>query len=178
MKDELQGDGTSGLYRLSRCPIILNSDKLGWKCATASAAKSVESRLLAPFVDYSIDYLNGTLFFKQPVPSRDPDLNPVYIIAEYEVLNGGEAQMTGGARFRRRERQRRDRRQLPAGRRRGRRHADRRHGPALADRCRDRAARRSGAQCVGRSAAGRERRRLPHRGHSRQRTARHTRLRA
>ena len=32
----------------------------------------VESRPLALFVHYIIDYLNGTLFFKQPVPSRDP----------------------------------------------------------------------------------------------------------
>ena len=28
VKDELQGDGTSGLYRLSRRPIVLNSDKI------------------------------------------------------------------------------------------------------------------------------------------------------
>jgi hypothetical protein len=32
------------------------------------------------------------------VPSRNQDFNPVYIIAEYEVLNGGAAQMTAGGR--------------------------------------------------------------------------------
>jgi hypothetical protein len=32
------------------------------------------------------------------VPSRDPDLNPVYIIAEYEVRSGGEYLLTAGAR--------------------------------------------------------------------------------
>jgi hypothetical protein len=32
------------------------------------------------------------------VPSRNEDFNPVYIIAEYEVLNGGAAQMTAGGR--------------------------------------------------------------------------------
>ena len=32
------------------------------------------------------------------MPSRDQNFNPVYIIAEYEVLNGGEAQMTAGGR--------------------------------------------------------------------------------
>jgi uncharacterized repeat protein (TIGR01451 family) len=99
VKDELQGDGTSGLYRLSRRPIILNSDKIRLEVRDRFRSEVVvESRPLSPFVDYSIDYLNGTLFFKQPVPSRDQDFNPVFIIAEYEVLNGGEAQMTAGGR--------------------------------------------------------------------------------
>jgi uncharacterized repeat protein (TIGR01451 family) len=99
VKDELQGDGTSGLYRLSRRPIILNSDKIRLEVRDRFRSEVVvESRRLSPFVDYSLDYLNGTLFFKQPVPSRDQDFNPVYIIAEYEVLNGGEAQMTAGGR--------------------------------------------------------------------------------
>jgi uncharacterized repeat protein (TIGR01451 family) len=99
VKDELQGDGTSGLYRLSRHPIILNSDKIRLEVRDRFRSEVVvESRPLSPFVDYSIDYLNGTLFFKQPVPSRDANFNPVYIIAEYEVLNGGDAQMTAGGR--------------------------------------------------------------------------------
>jgi len=99
VKDELQGDGTSGLYRLSRRPIILNSDKIRLEVRDRFRSEVVvESRPLSPFVDYSLDYLNGTLFFKQPVPSRDQNFNPVYIVAEYEVLNGGEAQMTAGGR--------------------------------------------------------------------------------
>jgi uncharacterized repeat protein (TIGR01451 family) len=99
VKDELQGDGTSGLYRLSRRPIILNSDKIRLEVRDRFRSEVVvESRPLSPFVDYSIDYLNGTLFFKQPVPSRNQDFNPVFIVAEYEVLNGGEAQMTAGGR--------------------------------------------------------------------------------
>ncbi len=99
VKDELQGDGTSGLYRLSRRPIVLNSDKIRLEVRDRFRSEVVvESRPLSPFVDYSLDYLNGTLFFKQPVPSRDANFNPVYIVAEYEVLNGGEAQMTAGGR--------------------------------------------------------------------------------
>ena len=99
VKDELQGDGTSGLYRLSRRPIILNSDKIRLEVRDRFRSEVVvESRPLSPLVDYSLDYLNGTLFFKQPVPSRDANFNPVYIIAEYEVLDGGEAQMTAGGR--------------------------------------------------------------------------------
>jgi len=99
VRDELQGDGTSGLYRLSRRPIILNSDKIRLEVRDRFRSEVVvETRPLSPFVDYSIDYLNGTLFFKQPVPSRNEDFNPVFIVAEYEVLNGGEAQMTAGGR--------------------------------------------------------------------------------
>ena len=99
VKDELQGDGTSGLYRLSRRPLILNSDKIRLEVRDRFRSEVVvESRPLSPFIDYSIDYLNGTVFFKQPVPSRDQNFNPVFIIAEYEVLNGGEAQMTAGGR--------------------------------------------------------------------------------
>ena len=99
VKDELQGDGTSGLYRLSRRPLIINSDKIRLEVRDRFRSEVVvESRPLTRFIDYSIDYLNGTLFFKQPVPSRDANFNPVYIIAEYEVLNGGEAQMTAGGR--------------------------------------------------------------------------------
>jgi uncharacterized repeat protein (TIGR01451 family) len=99
VKDELQGDGTSGLYRLSRRPIVLNSDKIRLEVRDRFRSEVVvESRPLSPFVDYSLDYLQGTLFFKQPVPSRDENFNPIYIVAEYEVLNGGEAQMTAGGR--------------------------------------------------------------------------------
>ncbi len=99
VKDELQGDGTSGLYRLSRRPLIINSDKI--RLETRDRFRSeviVESRPLTRHLDYSIDYLNGTLFFKQPVPSRDANFNPILIIAEYEVLNGGEAEVTAGGR--------------------------------------------------------------------------------
>jgi outer membrane protein OmpA-like peptidoglycan-associated protein len=99
VKDELQGDGTSGLYRLSRRPIILNSDKVRLEIRDRFRSEIVvESRPLTRFIDYDIDYLNGTLFFKQPVPSRDENFNPVFIIAEYEVINGGDTQLTAGGR--------------------------------------------------------------------------------
>ncbi|MCH8060148.1 MAG: hypothetical protein IIA11_06785, partial [Proteobacteria bacterium] len=49
------------------------------------------------FLDYNLDTLNGTIFFKQPVPSRDLDFNPIYIVVEYESLaTGGEDVIAGG----------------------------------------------------------------------------------
>lgn len=99
VKDELQGEGTSGLYRLSRRPLIVNSDKVRIEVRDRLRPEVVvESRSLARHLDYSIDYLNGTIFFKQPVSSRDSAFNPVFIIAEYEVLNGAEAEVTAGGR--------------------------------------------------------------------------------
>ena len=99
VKDELQGDGTSGLYRLSRRPLIVNSDKIRIEVRDRFRSEViVEKRELTRFIDYSIDYLNGAIFFKQPVPSRDENFNPLFIIAEYEVLNGGEEQLTAGGR--------------------------------------------------------------------------------
>lgn len=99
VKDEIQGEGTSGLYRLSRRPLIVNSDKVRIEVRDRFHSEVVlETRELTQYIDYSIDYLNGTLFFKQPVPARDTSFNPVYIVAEYEVLGGGEADVTAGGR--------------------------------------------------------------------------------
>jgi uncharacterized repeat protein (TIGR01451 family) len=99
VKDEIPGDGTSGLYRLSRRPLIVNSDKLRLEIRDRFRSEIVvESRPLTRFLDYSIDYLTGTVFFKQPVPSRDQNFNPVLIVAEYEVINGGKEQVTAGGR--------------------------------------------------------------------------------
>ncbi len=98
-KDELAGDGTSGLYRLTRAGLIVGSDKLRIEVRDRFRSEIVlESRTLSRFVDYNIDYYAGTLFFKEPVPSRDPAFNPVYIIAEYEVRGRGEEQITAGGR--------------------------------------------------------------------------------
>ncbi|HEY6641801.1 OmpA family protein [Povalibacter sp.] len=99
VKDELPGDGTSGLYRLSRRPLIVNSDRIRVEVRDRFHSEVViESRDFTRYIDYSIDYLNGTVFFKQPVPSRDAGFNPVVIVAEYEVLSGGKSQVTAGGR--------------------------------------------------------------------------------
>jgi uncharacterized repeat protein (TIGR01451 family) len=99
VRDELQGDGTSGLYRLTRRPPVINSDKLRIEVRDRFHSERVlESRPQTRYLDYDIDYLGGTVFFKRPVPSRDADFNPVIIVAEYEVLGGGDQQWTAGGR--------------------------------------------------------------------------------
>ncbi len=50
VKDELRGDGTSGLYRLSRKGIILNSDKITIESRDRFHSEIVtESRTAEPF---------------------------------------------------------------------------------------------------------------------------------
>lgn len=98
VQDELQGDGTSGQYLLSKQNIIVNSDKLRIEVRDRfDTGKIVETRTLSRFIDYDIDYFNGTLFFKQPIASRDGNFNPQFIIVDYEVDSGmNEAVSAGG----------------------------------------------------------------------------------
>src|SRR5690606_9419851 len=56
------------------------------------------TRELARYVDYDIDYAAGTLFFRQPVPSRNFDFNPVFIVVEYETLDTGAEYLNAGGR--------------------------------------------------------------------------------
>lgn len=98
-KDELRGDGTSGLYTLSKKGIVFNTEKITIESRDRFHSEVVtSSRSLSRFVDYSIDYESGKIFFKSPVPSRDEQLNPVYIVVEYEVMNPGMNVLTYGGR--------------------------------------------------------------------------------
>ncbi len=97
VRDELAGDGTSGLYHLTRSDIIINSDKLRIEVRDRIRSELIVStRTLSRYLDYSIDYLNGTIFFRQPVASRDENFNPQIIIAEYETVGGAKSVTAGG----------------------------------------------------------------------------------
>ncbi len=97
VRDEIAGDGTSGLYQLSRKNILPNSDKVRIEVRDRFQSHAViESRQLVRYVDYNIDPRAGTLYFREPVYSRDPNLNPVYIVAEYEVEGSGGVLSLGG----------------------------------------------------------------------------------
>lgn len=99
VRDELRGDGTSGLYRLTRQRLVINSDKIRLETRDRFRSERVlETRELARFLDYRIDYTDGTLFFSEPVASRDESFNPVYIVAEYETQGTGEEVTSAGGR--------------------------------------------------------------------------------
>lgn len=99
VKDEMSGDGTSGLYRLSRKNIVIGSERVTIEVRDRFHSEViVSSQQLSRFLDYSIDYEAGTIFFKQPVFTRDGNLNPLYIVAEYESLDSGDSSVTYGGR--------------------------------------------------------------------------------
>ena len=99
VKDEIRGDGTSGLYRLSRKGIVANSEQITVESRDRFRSEQVtESRPMTRFIDYSIDYEAGTIFFKAPVASRDDRLDPVYIVVDYEVADAGSDALTYGGR--------------------------------------------------------------------------------
>jgi len=98
-RDEVRGDGTSGLYHLSRKNIVLNTEKITIETRDRFRSEIIiASRSLARYIDYTIDYANGTIFFKEPIYSRDEKFNPTYIVAEYETLNDGVESLTLGGR--------------------------------------------------------------------------------
>ncbi len=99
-RDEIQGNGLSGPYALSDRNIIANSEKVAIEVRDRFRSELiVDRRELSRFIDYDVDLLTGTLRFKEPVLSRDFDLNPQFIVVDYEVEDGfGDASWNGGVR--------------------------------------------------------------------------------
>ena len=99
VKDEIPGDGTSGLYRLSRNNIVVNSDKIRIETRDRFRTEVVlKTRSLTRYLDYDIDYVAGTVFFRSPVAGRDEQFNPNYIVAEYESEDKADRKLTYGGR--------------------------------------------------------------------------------
>lgn len=99
MRDEIQGDGTSGVYYLKGQEIELNSEVIEIQVRDRYKPEIIlETRTLARYRDYSIDYERGAIYFKEPIYSTDKDFNPQYIIAEYEVKTDGKRNLTHGGR--------------------------------------------------------------------------------
>ena len=85
-RDEIQGGGITGPYRLSSRAIIANSEVVTLEVRDRFRSEViVNRRTLTRFVDYDLDLLSGTISFKEPVLSRDVDLNPQFIVIDYEM---------------------------------------------------------------------------------------------
>ena len=98
-RDEIRGDGTSGLYSLSNSDIISNSETISLQVRDRFRSEVILSEVeLTKDSDYSIDYIDGSIFFKSPVQSTDEDLNPRYIIARYETQDDSANDLTFGGR--------------------------------------------------------------------------------
>lgn len=99
-RDEIQGSGLSGPYRLSDRNILANSERVSIEVRDRFRSEIVVSRRdLTRFVDYDLDLPAGTITFREPVLSRDFDLNPQFIVIDYETEDGlGEKAWNGGVR--------------------------------------------------------------------------------
>ncbi len=99
LKDEIPGNGTSGVYKLSRGNLMINSDKIRIETRDRFRSQNVVSvQNLTRYLDYDLDYDKGTLTFREPINTRDSHLNPTYIVAEYESADPAESKMTAGGR--------------------------------------------------------------------------------
>ena len=99
IRDEIPGDGTSGLYHLSFDGIVPNTDKVRIEVRDRFQSHIIISTTeLTRHTDYNIDFVDGTIFFKDPVPQRDAGFNPVYIVAEYETDDADADAVTFGGR--------------------------------------------------------------------------------
>jgi len=99
VRDQIRGDGTSGLYRLSREAIVLNSEKVSIEIRDRFHGEQVVStENQTRWIDYNIDYASGTMFFKRPIPSTGEGFNPVFIVVEYEADDASDQAMNGGGR--------------------------------------------------------------------------------
>lgn len=98
-RDVIPGDGTSGPYRLGASGLVAGGDNLRIEIRDRFRSEVVVSSTpLARYLDYDIDYVRGTVFLRHPLPSRDDALNPVYLVAEYEVVGNGAEHTTLGGR--------------------------------------------------------------------------------
>ena len=99
IKDEIPGNGTSGVYKLSRGNLMINSDKVRIETRDRFQSQNIVStQYMTRYLDYDIDYANGTLTFREPVTSRDGHFNPTYIVAEYESADPADQRSTLGGR--------------------------------------------------------------------------------
>ena len=99
MKDEIRGDGTSGKYFLKNKNIIYNSEKITIEVRDRYRNEIIISSVnLERYKDYTIDYDEGSLYFKEPIYSSDKNFNPRYIVVDYELEGDGSEHYTYGGR--------------------------------------------------------------------------------
>jgi hypothetical protein len=89
VQDEIRGQGISGYYFLGSSNVVPGSEKVRIETRDKRHNEVILGRAdKSRFGDYEIDYVQGTLFFKQPVLSLDQAGNPVYIVISYESQSG------------------------------------------------------------------------------------------
>jgi uncharacterized repeat protein (TIGR01451 family) len=95
--EEIRGRGISGPYALEHTNVRANSEQVEIVVRDRNQPSLVlERRPLARFTDYEIDPIGGTLLFREPLPSVDANLNPIFARVVYDVEDAlGDYWVTG-----------------------------------------------------------------------------------
>lgn len=98
-QEEMRADGSSGFYFLSRYPLVENSEKVRIEVRDRfRPERIVRVDYKQVNRDYDINYMDGSILFKEPVPVTDDAFNPVTIVVSYECANAGEQNFIYGMR--------------------------------------------------------------------------------
>lgn len=96
---EIQGNGLSGPYALDARDILPNSERVVLEVRDRLRSdRIIESRALVRHIDYDIDYVAGTLRFREPILSRSSGLDPQFIVVDYEVDGVAQRMLNAGGR--------------------------------------------------------------------------------
>jgi hypothetical protein len=100
--DEIRGEGLSGYYYLSRSNVTRFSEKVEIIIRDKYHFDEIIQRTkMTRFQNYNINYVDGTLMFKQPVASMDAAGNPIFIVTSYEYRSQQKDALIGGLRYNR-----------------------------------------------------------------------------
>ncbi|MDX2348774.1 MAG: hypothetical protein QNK32_00135, partial [Porticoccus sp.] len=98
--DAVPANGTSGYYYLSRNPVLFGSERVVLETRDRLRPDRVLNRTtLARQTDYDIDYEDGSILTRAPIPTYDEALNPNVLIVTYEIENEANDQWAYGVRI-------------------------------------------------------------------------------
>jgi hypothetical protein len=98
-QEEIRGEGISGFYYLNHGSVTRFSEKIRIVTKDRYHPETVlETTNLTRFFDYEINYVDGTLMFKQPIASLDGAGNPIFIVVSYEFQGSNTRSWIGGFR--------------------------------------------------------------------------------
>ena len=100
IREEIPGNGTAGRYFLSRGEIVDFSENIVIQVRDRFQTGQILSETpLTRNRDYDIDYDLGTVLFNNPILTRDPLQNPIFIVINYETQDDREAALVAGGRI-------------------------------------------------------------------------------
>ncbi len=98
--EEIQGNGTTMLYRLQGAPIIVNSEYVERIVRDRfNPGLVISSETLQRYTDYELDFVSGNIQFRDVIPTVDENLNPVFIRISYDSQGSGDKYLISGIRL-------------------------------------------------------------------------------